>query len=439
MNENILFEYSPKYKEILDATELTPKQIERLENIKSDFKKKNISRKYEYIIEDVFIFFEIQNFTTIQLSYIYNLSVRSMQIWVKELNLKRNKAKEKTKKEIKIKIAKSNKFNNDYSDLPELLIDFLNYLESIKGKSPNTIKAYKTDLKIFFRFLKMHYNIVDSINDEIDFKNIQINDIDDLFINKIKLRDLYAFLKFVDSNRFNKSHAKARKVATLKSFFNFIYLKLKIIKENPATELETPKIEKRHPIYLSLEESLKLLSDMDRNDKNFKRDYCILTVFLNCGLRLSELCNISIKNIHGDILTIIGKGNKERTVYLNDSCIKSINNYLEVRESEKIKLGDRDKLFISRQHRAVSKVTVENIVKKHIQNTGITKEKISPHKLRHTAATLMYKHGGVDIRVLQSILGHESVSTTQIYTHLDDDRLREAVKANPLANIDKKD
>ncbi|MGL4989845.1 MAG: tyrosine recombinase XerC [Sarcina sp.] len=356
-----------------------------------------------------------------------------MQIWVKELNLKQTKVSKK----IETTKIKTNK-KSDRFILPDLVLDFLNYLESIKGKSPNTINAYKTDLKMFFRFLNMHFEIVDYTTDDIEFKNINIKNVDEDFVREIKLRDLYAFLKFVDSEKENKSHAKARKVATLKSFFNFIHTKLKVIKENPAAELESPKIEKRHPIYLSLDESLALLSNMDKNDSNYYRDYCILILFLNCGLRLSELCSISIKNINSDTLKVIGKGNKERTVYLNDSCIQSINDYLDIRDTNKIKIGDRDFLFISKQNRAISKMAVENVVKKHIQSSQITTLKISPHKLRHTAATLMYKHGGVDIRALQSILGHESVSTTQIYTHIDDENLRNAMKSNPLANIKNK-
>lgn len=432
------FPYDMNIKNILDETKFTKEQEKRYEKILIDFKKKNISRNYEYIIKDIYIFFEIQNFTTIEIAKIYKIGLRSIQKWVKELELKQDK-KNKTKNKPQPKeVKKKSIYSFDTTDdLPDLVVDFLNYLESIKGKSPNTIKAYKTDLKLFFRFMKIYKGLV-TIENEIEFKNIDISDIDVGLIREIKLRDLYAFLKFLDMERNNKSHAKARKVATLKSFFSFITVKLKIIKENPAAELESPKLEKRQPIYLSLDESIDLLESMDKTDKNYYRDYCILTLFLNCGLRLSELCSITIDKINGDTLRVIGKGNKERTIYLNNSCIDAIKNYMVFRNDSKALLGEKKKLFLSRQHRGINKVTVENIVKKHIKNANIKGEKLSPHKLRHTAATLMYKHGNVDIRALQSILGHESVSTTQIYTHIDDDRLREAVNSNPLSQITKK-
>ncbi|MGL5820071.1 MAG: tyrosine recombinase XerC [Sarcina sp.] len=322
--------------------------------------------------------------------------------------------------------------------LPDEVEDFLNYLESIKGKSPNTIKAYKSDLKLFFRFMIIHKELA-FITNETEFKNLDLSMIDINFIQSIKLRDFYAFLKFLDSERSNHSHAKARKVATLKAFFKFLNTKLKVITINPAEELESPKIEKRHPIYLSLDESISLLQNMDKTDVNYYRDYCILTLFLNCGMRLSELCAITTNKIKGDTLTVIGKGNKERTIYLNDACMQAINNYLPFRDVAKTNLIDRNFLFLSRIHRKLTPRSVEYLVKKHLQNSNLLQNKLSPHKLRHTAATLMYKYGNVDIRALQSILGHENVSTTQIYTHIDNDRLREAVKSNPLANIKNED
>ena len=420
--------YPTNIKKLLKYT-LSQEEQTRLKDIYTTYENKKLNKYYEDIIKDLFILFELNSLSTKQLSEIYSVSVRSIQIWIKELGLK--------KKKTKIKEPLTNKkphFNIlEYkNELPEAVEDFLNYLETIKGKSKNTIIAYKTDLKLFFRVMKILKGLE---SPEKEIKLIDISDIDIEFIKTIKLRDLYSFLKYIDNIRLNHSHAKARKVATLKSFFNFLNLKLKVIPENPASELESPKIEKRHPIYLSLDESQHLLNSLDKNNKNYYRDYCILTLFLNCGLRLSELCSIKISKINGDILKVIGKGNKERSIYLNGSCIKAIENYINFRDSSKIAIGDRDNLFISRQNRAINKVTVENLVKKHIRNAGLMNDKYSPHKLRHTAATLMYKHGNVDIRTLQAILGHESVSTTQIYTHLDDDTLRDAVKSNPLSNI----
>lgn len=316
--------------------------------------------------------------------------------------------------------------------LPECVNDFLNYLQTIKGKSENTLDGYKIDLTMFFRFIKIYKGFS---NSDISFEEIPINDIDNKFLRSIRLSDLYAFISFAEKFRNNGSYARARKVATLKSFFKFLYGKAKILDENPTTELESPKINKRHPIYLTLEESLRLLNSMNKKDKLYPRDYCILTLFLNCGLRLSELCSIDISKIKGDTVTIIGKGNKERTVYLNDACAKAINDYLSVRDHSKVAVEDKDALFISAKNNRINKRTVELLVKKYTKNAGLTKGKYTPHKLRHTAATLMYKHGNVDIRSLQRILGHENISTTQIYTHVDDEKLRDAVNSNPLSNL----
>lgn len=319
------------------------------------------------------------------------------------------------------------------NNLPESLVDFLNYLETIKSTSINTIDGYKIDLTIFFRFMMIYRGRVNS--DSVEFEDVDISVIDTEFLRSVKLRDLYAFLSFTEKYRDNSSYARARKVATLKSFFKFLYGKAKIISENPALELESPKINKRHPVYLTLNQSIHLLESLDKNDKNYARDYCIVMFFLNCGMRLSELCGIQIDKIRDDILTIIGKGNKERTVYLNEACLKALNNYLRVRDDSKAALENKKFLFLSSRHSPINKRTVEIMIKKHVTNAGLTDDKYTPHKLRHTAATLMYKHGNVDIRSLQSILGHTNISTTQIYTHVDDDSLRDAVKSNPLSKL----
>ena len=317
--------------------------------------------------------------------------------------------------------------------LHKTLIDFLSYLETIKGKSYNTIEAYKIDLSLLFKYLKVYKGY--PIPDDIEFEEIPINDLQENFIKDITLSDLYAFLSFTEKQRNNGTYARARKVATIKSYFNYLQGKAKIINSNPAAELESPKINKRHPIYLTLEESVSLLSSLDKNNYNYLRDYCILTLFLNCGMRLSELCSIKIDKIKGDTLTIIGKGNKERTVYLNEACINSINDYILKRNDSKSTEENKKYLFLSSRGTPINKRTVELLVKKHVKNAGLTNEKYTPHKLRHTAATLMYKHGDVDISSLQSILGHENISTTQIYTHVDEEILREAANSNPLANI----
>lgn len=440
------FKYEDSIKILLNI-DLNSNDKKKIHKIYSNYYSLNSHRAYEFIIEELYILTEKQKLPTSQIANIYDVNIRTVQIWLKELGLNR-----KLKKARKLSINNelnfeketrnitssqiANKFGiseMEIINLPESAIDFFNYLETIKGKSPNTITAYKVDLTMFFRFLKVYKGLV--FDENLKFEEIPINDIENSFIKKIRLTDLYAFLSFVEKQRDNGSYARARKVATLKSFFKFLQGKSKIIDENPTLELESPKINKRQPVYLTLDESINLLNSMERKNKNFERDYCILTLFLNCGLRLSELCNIKIDKIKGDILFIIGKGNKERTVYLNDACIRAINSYLAVRDSSKAIEIDKSYLLLSSHHKPINKRTVEILVKKHINNSGIANDKYTPHKLRHTAATLMYKHGNVDIRSLQSILGHENISTTQIYTHVDDDTLRDAVSSNPLSNI----
>ncbi|MCQ2968899.1 MAG: tyrosine recombinase XerC [Clostridium sp.] len=318
-------------------------------------------------------------------------------------------------------------------NIPILVKEFLNYLETIKGKSINTINAYKIDLSVFFKFIKVYKGY--PIDESLEFIEMPIDDINADFIKLIKLTDMYAFLSFAEKQRNNSNYTRARKVATLKSFYNYLHNKAKIIEVNPAAELESPKINQRHPIYLTLNQSLELLQSLDKDNRNYERDYCILIFFLNCGLRVSELCGIEISKIKDDTLTIIGKGNKERTIYLNPACIRALEQYLSVRDDSKATNINKNYLFLSIRNTPINKRTVEILVKKHITNAGFTNAKYTPHKLRHTAATLMYKHGNVDIRSLQNILGHESISTTQIYTHVDEEQLRDAVNSNPLSNL----
>lgn len=313
--------------------------------------------------------------------------------------------------------------------LPLAAKDFLSYMETIKGKSNNTIDGYSYDLTLFFKFMKIKRNIVP---ENTSFDDIRIDDIDEYFIGTIGLNDLYSFISYTAKERNNCNYARARKVACLRSFFRYLHTKAKIIDNNPALELEPPKINSRQPIHLTLDESKTLLKTVNGSYK--ERDYAILMLFLNCGLRLSELVGIDIDSINGDTLRVIGKGNKERTVYLNNACINAINEYLKIRNHNEIKENHKKALFISRNKERISPRTVQVIVKKYIKAAGLDSNKYSTHKLRHTAATLMYKYGNVDIRALQQILGHESVATTQIYTHIDDEHLRQAMKSNPLSD-----
>lgn len=318
---------------------------------------------------------------------------------------------------------------NDF-EIPSVLMDFLSYMQTIRGRSANTVQVYLYDLRVFFRFMKLRRNLVD---ENTEFEDIRINDIDIDFIRTVTLSDLYAFMAYVSNDRDNSSYARARKVSSLKSFFKYLTFKAKLLDHDPAAELESPKIMKRLPRYLNIEESKQLLSSVD--GKFTERDYAIITLFLNCGLRLSELVGINISNIKGSVLTVIGKGNKERSIPLNQACMKAIEDYMKVRPVDGVK--DRNALFLSNRRRRISKESVQKIVKKYIRAAGLDPERYSTHKLRHTAATLMYKYGNVDIRSLQELLGHESISTTQIYTHLDSSQLRTAVDSNPLADFTK--
>lgn len=316
---------------------------------------------------------------------------------------------------------------------PPRLEDYINYLTTIKGKSSNTVDGYTYDLVLFLKFMSVYKGLVPK---DSDFDEIDISGITDDFFRSITLSNLYAFMSFTEKQRDNTSYARARKVASLKTFFKYLNGKARIIDHDPSSDLESPKIQKRNPVYLTLDESVNLLKSMDTKDRDYKRDYCILTLFLNCGLRLSELISVKRSMIREDTISIIGKGNKERTVYLNKACLKAIRDHLESMSLDGVLPEYRDYMFLSNHKRPISKRTVERLVKKHINNSGLTDQKYTPHKLRHTAATLMYKHGNVDIRSLQKILGHENLSTTQIYTHVDDEGLRESVKSNPLADID---
>jgi len=321
---------------------------------------------------------------------------------------------------------------NDFDEAPQMVRDFLSYMETIKGKSKNTVKEYYFDLRTFFRFMKLHKNLVRT---DVDFDNIPIHDITVDFVKDITLSDLYEYMTYINRERDNKSRTRARKVASLKSFYHYLNIKAKLIDVNPARELDSPKIQKSLPKYLTLDESKQLLQSV--TGKHKERDYAILTLFLNCGLRLSELVNININRIspNRDRLTVIGKGNKERTIYLNKACTKAINDYLEVRPVDGVK--DKNALFLSERKQRISNKTVQHLVKKYLGMAGLDTEKYSTHKLRHTAATLMYKHGEVDIRALQEILGHEQLSTTEIYTHVDNQQLKNAVDRNPLAELEK--
>lgn len=319
----------------------------------------------------------------------------------------------------------------------KILRDFLNYNANL-NKSKNTINEYKYDLTNFLKYMKL----ISSNNRKLKIEDItDISDINSTFLNRIDLNDIYDYMTYLKDVCNDSAVTRARKVASIKGFFKYLHVKAKIIDDNPAKELESPKLGKRLPKYLTLEQSTTLLDQVKnkkltgRQHDNKERDYAMITLFLNCGMRLSELVSIDIDHIKFDdsLLTVIGKGNKERTIYLNKACVTAIKDYLSVRPFDDA-VVDKKALFLSERKNRISRRTVQHIVKEYLKTVPGLNDKYSTHKLRHTAATLMHKYGNVDIRALQQVLGHESISTTEIYTHIDSDEVRNALENNPLNN-----
>lgn len=313
-----------------------------------------------------------------------------------------------------------------------ILKEYLFYLQTIRQKSIKTVDEYFIDLRTFFRFIKQIRGLV---NSNIDFEEIKIDDIGLDLIKTVTLNDAYEFMNYLQRDRLNKSAARARKCSSLKGFFKFITNKQHLLEVNPIEELEVPKKKKSLPKYLTLEQSIELLNAVEGEYK--ERDYAIITLFLNCGLRVSEMAGLNYTDIRNDnTMRVLGKGNKERIVYLNSACIDAIQDYMKVRPVDGVK--DKHALFISRNHNRMSVKTIQAMVYKYLEKIGLNAQGYSCHKLRHTAATLMYQHGGVDVRVLKEVLGHENLATTEIYTHLSSEQMKNAADSNPLAKINKR-
>lgn len=317
---------------------------------------------------------------------------------------------------------------------PAVIRDFLTYNETIKGKSSRSVEGYYIDLQTFFRYILLVRGRVDKTQ---EFEEIDISSVDISLIKTITISDLYGFMVFCKEERGNNTATRARKTSTLRIFFKYLCSQTHQIEENPALLLEAPKVKQSLPRHLTLENSLELLNSVD--GKNKQRDYCILTLFLNCGLRLAELCSLNLSDISSEnTMTVTGKGNKERVVYLNSACQNAIREYLAVRPNDNLPITEKNALFVSRNRRRISPKTVQHIVKTYLEKSGLGDMGFSTHKLRHTAATLMYQHGDVDIRVLKDILGHANLGTTQIYTHISDKQIKNAVDSNPLSNVKSK-
>lgn len=325
------------------------------------------------------------------------------------------------------------------TDTPKVLTSFLTYLNAVRSLSPATIHEYYLDLRTFFRFLKIKRGTADP---NAPFEDIGIADVDIVLIRTVTLSDLYDFLIFLRENR-PKHHksptteygdeatTRARKIAALRAFFKYLYSREHLIDENPAAELEIPKAKKQLPKYLTLDECMQLLSSVDGPYR--ERDYCILTIFLNCGLRVSELAGLNLNDIMDSVMRVTGKGNKQRMIYMNEAVQNAVQAYLPHRIQPN-NLRDQNALFTSRNRNRISVQTVKMLVNKYLERAGLSYKDCSAHKLRHTAATLMYQNG-VDIRTLQEFLGHEQVNTTMIYTHIENIAIKEAVQSNPLSNV----
>ena len=314
----------------------------------------------------------------------------------------------------------------DYNKCGNIGKQYLIYKLTIKGCSKNTVNSYCQDLLLFFKFLKVQFGLV---KPESDFETIDVKDVDINLLKKVTINDIYEFLYFVNSQRNNNSTTRARKVSVIRGFFKYLTYNQKLLESNPTEVLDAPKIKKTLPKYLDLEESKMLLKNVD--GKFSARDYCIITIFLNCGLRLSELVSLNVADVSKNPITVTGKGNKERQVYLNNACLDAITDYLQQRTAK----PTEEALFLNQNGTRISKRRVQEIVENNLKKNGLFN--YSTHKLRHTAATLMFQYGDVDVRTLQEILGHANLSTTQIYTHVSSKQLKQATTANPLAEIKK--
>lgn len=316
--------------------------------------------------------------------------------------------------------------------LPPLVNEYIIDLMAIKDLSKLTIREYNSDLRLFFRYLVVTKEnaaeSIESLDPEYDLSYIDVD-----FIKNITLKDCLDFIAYCNLERSNNARTRARKASSIRGFFKYVCDKMQYIPVNPVSQLEVAPSKKSIPKYLTLEQSVELLQSV--TEPNKARDYCILTLFLNCGLRLAELVNLDVTDIDFKEKTILvtGKGNKQRVLYLNKACVLAITDYLKERPADKLKGNDKKALFISRLNKRIGRQAVQLMVYHYLEKIGLDGQHYSVHKLRHTAATLMYQHGDVDVLVLKEMLGHENLSTTEIYTHIENKQLRAAAKSNPLS------
>ena len=326
----------------------------------------------------------------------------------------------------------------DVNEFSPIVREYAGYKQVIQGCSPKTVEEYLLDLRTFFRYL-LSADRPEVLNDPEAFCKVTVSSVDLELLGRVTTNQIYEFMLFVDTQRDNLSAAKARKLSAIKSLYKYLVNKRNLLPESPAAHIESPKRKKSLPKHLTLEESLLLL-DTVRADKESRyrlRDYTIITLFLNCGMRLSELTGINVADLDRGLrsMRVVGKGNKERVVYLNDACRQALAEYLLYRTSPDFANVHDKALFLSRLNQRLSVKTVQAMVYKYLSRAGLESKHFSVHKLRHTAATLMYQSGEVDIRVLKDILGHEQLNTTQIYTHVSDRHMEEAMQHNPLSGV----
>lgn len=327
------------------------------------------------------------------------------------------------------------------ANLPEPILTFAGYKGSIQNCSPLTVREYVNDIILFFRYI-----IVSRRGDrpeKTEMSEIDISDVDYELAGSVRTEEIYGYMLYLASSRGNGVRIRARRLSAIKAFYKYHTAKSRRLQENPAKDIDSPTVKPSLPKYMSLEESLALLKSVPRDSLTFERDYCILTLFLNCGMRLSELVGINLSDIADDLskLQVTGKGSKMRVVYLNSACKSALYDYLSVRQSRATQYGqpiiDKNALFLSSRRTRISNQMVQTLVYKYLKAAGLDGRGLSVHKLRHTAATLMYNEGNVDVLTLKDILGHEQLTTTQIYTHLSDKRLEEAAECNPLSSVKK--
>ena len=321
--------------------------------------------------------------------------------------------------------------NIDRSKLPPFVNEYISELIVVKGRSELTVNQYITDLQLFLYFLISKEKGLSSPA-EIE-KNFDMSNLGTEFFSRITLSDVNEFLIYCNNSRSNNRTTRARKASSIRGFFKFIAEKMNYIERNPVSQLEVAQPEKKLPKYLTLEQSVALLKSV--KGENSTRDYCILTLFLNCGLRLAELVGLDVTdvNLKNETMLVTGKGNKQRIIYLNKACVDALEAWLSVRPADQLKGDDRKALFISRLHKRMGRQAVQLMVYHYLEEIGLQGQHYSVHKLRHTAATLMYQHGDVDVLILKEMLGHENLATTEIYTHVENKQLRQAVKSNPLS------